>query len=144
MKYVMSWTDALTFHHVLPFIPLHDTYVPFTSSPNFTSLHFTSLPYLTCFNLLISRRCQYPDHRARQKTCPTVTLSTINPTWPDLGSNPGSCGGKPVTDRLSYNTASLLKKGKGEHLMDIHLTFQNAVIPDCTTSFSTKQYYTYR
>jgi hypothetical protein len=38
----MSWTDALTFHHDLPFIPLHDTYVPFTSSPQFTSLHLTS------------------------------------------------------------------------------------------------------
>jgi hypothetical protein len=43
MKYVMSWTDALIFHHDLPFIPLLYTYAPFTSSPQFTSLHFTSL-----------------------------------------------------------------------------------------------------
>jgi hypothetical protein len=36
---------------------------------------------------------------------PSATLSTTNPTWPDLGSNPGSRGGKPVTNRLSYGTA---------------------------------------
>jgi hypothetical protein len=45
MKYVMSWTDAPTFHHDLPFIPLHYTYVPFTSSPQLTSLHFTPLHF---------------------------------------------------------------------------------------------------
>jgi hypothetical protein len=36
------------------------------------------------------------------KTCPSATLSTTNPTWPDMGSKPG---GKPVTNRLSYGTA---------------------------------------
>jgi hypothetical protein len=25
-----------------------------------------------------------------------------NPTWPDPGLNPGRCGGKPATNRLSY------------------------------------------
>jgi hypothetical protein len=39
-----------------------------------------------------------------QKTCPTATLSTTNPTWPDPGSNPGRRGGKPATNRLSYGT----------------------------------------
>jgi hypothetical protein len=29
-------------------------------------------------------------------------LSTTNPTWPDLGSNPGRRGGKQATKRLSY------------------------------------------
>jgi hypothetical protein len=38
----MSRTDAGTFHHELPFIPLHHTYAPFTSSPQFTSFHFTA------------------------------------------------------------------------------------------------------
>jgi hypothetical protein len=42
MKYVMSWTDAPTFQHDLPFIPLPYTYVPFTSLQQFTSLHFTA------------------------------------------------------------------------------------------------------
>jgi hypothetical protein len=36
---------------------------------------------------------------------PQSTLSTTNPTWPDLGSNPGRRGGKPATNRLSYGTA---------------------------------------
>jgi hypothetical protein len=40
-----------------------------------------------------------------ERTCPIATLSTTDPTWPDLGSNPGHRGGKPVTNRLSYDTA---------------------------------------
>jgi hypothetical protein len=39
-----------------------------------------------------------------EKTCPSATLSTTNPTWPDPGSNPGRRGGKPATNRLSYVT----------------------------------------
>jgi hypothetical protein len=40
-----------------------------------------------------------------EKTCPSATLSTANPTWPDPGSNPGRRGGKPATNRLSYGAA---------------------------------------
>jgi hypothetical protein len=40
-----------------------------------------------------------------EKTCPTATLSTTNPTWPDPGSNPGRRGWKPTTNRLSYGAA---------------------------------------
>jgi hypothetical protein len=43
-----------------------------------------------------------------EKTRPSATLSTTNPTWPDLGSNPGSCGGKPATNRLIYGVAYIL------------------------------------
>jgi hypothetical protein len=32
------------------------------------------------------------------KTCSISTLSAINPTWPEAGSNTGSHGGKPVTE----------------------------------------------
>jgi hypothetical protein len=39
------------------------------------------------------------------ETCPSATLSTTNPTWPDPGSNPGRRGGKPGTNRLSYGAA---------------------------------------
>jgi hypothetical protein len=39
---------------------------------------------------------------------PRATLSTTNPTWPDLGSNPGRRGGKPATNRLSYGAALFL------------------------------------
>jgi hypothetical protein len=35
---------------------------------------------------------------------PSATLST---TWPDLGSNPGRCSGKPATNCLRYGTAFL-------------------------------------
>jgi hypothetical protein len=37
-----------------------------------------------------------------EKICPSATLSTTNPTWPDPGANPGCRGGKPATNRLSY------------------------------------------
>jgi hypothetical protein len=50
-----------------------------------------------------------------EKTCPTATFSTTNPTWPELGSNPGR-GRKPETNRLSYDTPQtghLLKKRWG-------------------------------
>jgi hypothetical protein len=43
------------------------------------------------------------------ENCPNATLSTTNPTWPDLGSNQGRRGGKPATNRLSYGTASTLE-----------------------------------
>jgi hypothetical protein len=36
---------------------------------------------------------------------PSATLSTMNPTWSDLGSNLGCHSGKPVTNHLSYGMA---------------------------------------
>jgi hypothetical protein len=33
-----------------------------------------------------------------EKTCPSATSSTTNPTWPDLDLNPGRHGGKPATN----------------------------------------------
>jgi hypothetical protein len=40
-----------------------------------------------------------------EKTCPSATLSTTNPTWPDLGSNLGRRGVKPATSCVIYGTA---------------------------------------
>jgi hypothetical protein len=40
-----------------------------------------------------------------EKTCPSATLSTTSLTWPDLGPNPGCCGGKLAADHLSSGTA---------------------------------------
>jgi hypothetical protein len=42
-----------------------------------------------------------------EKKCLSATLSTTNPTWPDPDSNPGCRCGKPATNRLSYDAASL-------------------------------------
>jgi hypothetical protein len=47
-----------------------------------------------------------------EKTCLSATFSTTNPTWPDLGSNPGRRGVKPATNRLSYGTATSGKLNK--------------------------------
>jgi hypothetical protein len=38
------------------------------------------------------------------KTYPSATLSTTNPTWSDLGSNPGLLPGRPAANRLSHGT----------------------------------------
>jgi hypothetical protein len=40
-----------------------------------------------------------------EKTCPSATLSTTNPTWADPGANPGLRGERPATNRLSHLTA---------------------------------------
>jgi hypothetical protein len=40
------------------------------------------------------------------ETCPSVTLSTTNPTWTDPGSNTGLRGGRPAANRLSNGTAT--------------------------------------
>jgi hypothetical protein len=42
-----------------------------------------------------------------EKTCPSATLSTTNPTCLDPVMNPGRRGGKPATNRLSYGAASV-------------------------------------
>jgi hypothetical protein len=38
----------------------------------------------------------------RGKTCPSATLSTINPTWTEPVSNTGLRGERPATNRLSH------------------------------------------
>jgi hypothetical protein len=40
-----------------------------------------------------------------EKTWPSATLSTTNPSWLDPSSNPCRRGGKPATNRLSYGVA---------------------------------------
>jgi hypothetical protein len=39
-----------------------------------------------------------------RKTCPIATLSTINPTWTDPGTNLSLCGERLVTNHLSHKT----------------------------------------
>jgi hypothetical protein len=46
-------------------------------------------------------------NRNTRKEPARATFSNTNPTLPDLGSKPGSRGGNPVTNRLSYGTAYL-------------------------------------
>jgi hypothetical protein len=40
-----------------------------------------------------------------EKTCPSATLSTTNPTWIDPVANPGLRGERPATNDLSRGTA---------------------------------------
>jgi hypothetical protein len=46
------------------------------------------------------------NRKTRSKTCPSAILCVTNPTWTDLGGNPGFVGEKPATNHLSYGTAS--------------------------------------
>jgi hypothetical protein len=43
-----------------------------------------------------------------EKTCPSATLSTTNPTWLDPRLNPGRLCGEPATNRLSYGAGYTL------------------------------------
>ena len=47
------------------------------------------------------------ENQSTPGTCPSATLSTINLTWTDTGSNPGLRGERPATNRLSHGTALL-------------------------------------
>jgi hypothetical protein len=47
------------------------------------------------------------NRSTQRKPAPNAALSTTNPACcPD--ANPGRCGGKPATNRLSYSTANKL------------------------------------
>jgi hypothetical protein len=45
------------------------------------------------------------NRSTRGKACPSATLSTTNPTWTDLRSNPGLRGERPATNCLSHGMA---------------------------------------
>jgi hypothetical protein len=40
-----------------------------------------------------------------EETCTSAILSTTNPTWTDLGSNPCLRGERPATTRLGHGAA---------------------------------------
>jgi hypothetical protein len=45
--------------------------------------------------------------KGSEKTCLSCILSTTNPTWPDLGTNPCRRGGKQATNPLSSGTTTI-------------------------------------
>jgi hypothetical protein len=61
-----------------------------------------------------------------EKTCPSATLSTINPTGPDLRSNPGHSCRKPATNRLSYGTTSRWRKFQCSCVVTISLWYKSS------------------
>jgi hypothetical protein len=48
------------------------------------------------------------NRRTRRKTCPSVTLSTTNPTWIDTGANPVLRVERPATKNLERPYESLM------------------------------------
>ena len=52
--------------------------------------------------------CNNIDGRTRRKTCPSVTLSTTNPTWTGLGSNPVLHRKRPSINHMSHGAANSL------------------------------------
>jgi hypothetical protein len=51
------------------------------------------------------------NRRTRRKTCPSVTLSTTNPTWIDPGANPSVRSQRPATNDRSHGTAYCIVTG---------------------------------
>jgi hypothetical protein len=80
-------------------------------SPNGSTRHVGHwMAYCTCPGWLCRWRIwRNKDWQGKpkysEKTCPSATLSTTNPTWPEPGANPGRRGGKPATNRLSHGAA---------------------------------------
>jgi hypothetical protein len=55
-------------------------------------------------------RCRQENQKPQRDTCPSANLSTTNPTWTDLGANPGLHCEMLATDHLSYGMAYKLCK----------------------------------
>jgi hypothetical protein len=71
------------------------------------------MAYCTCPGWLRSWRIWWNKDwqwkpKYSEKTYPSTTLSTTNPTWPDPGWNPGRRGGKTATNRLSYGAVIII------------------------------------
>jgi hypothetical protein len=53
--------------------------------------------------------------RTQKEICISATLSSTNPTWTDLGVNPGLNGEKLLTNHLSYGMACPGHVHEGSH-----------------------------
>jgi hypothetical protein len=74
-----------------------------------------------------------------KKTCPSVTLSTTNPTWSDMSSNPDSRCGKPATNRLSHGTAKTLLNFNNHTIhTDLNIPYITDVIKEKSTTHHNK------
>jgi hypothetical protein len=76
------------------------------------------------------------NQNTRRKPAPSATMSTTNPTWLDVGSNPGRRGGKPATSRLSYDSASLLRNWDSSPYVSSLQTFVQQVKTAVTRALS--------
>jgi hypothetical protein len=69
------------------------------------------------------------DTEVLGKLCPSATLSTTKPTWPDPGSNPGHGGGKSATNSLIYGAAQKISNSKCNIQSSKDLTHLSAWFP---------------
>jgi hypothetical protein len=79
------------------------------------------------------------NQRNERKTCYSTTLFTTNPTWSDLGVNPGLCGEGLATNCLSHGTATGKPPAPGQqtyHTMKFQsvIEVQHTVIKICRMS----------
>jgi hypothetical protein len=71
-----------------------------------------------------------------EETCPSATLSTTNPPWPEPGSNPGRHVGKPATYRRSYGTACspITVRAELSRVEQSRNGLGQETIPNCSTA----------
>jgi hypothetical protein len=62
-----------------------------------------------------------------EKICPSAIVSTTNLKWTDPGTNPGLHSERPVTNRLSYDTAYI---GRGQDDRGLYLESYVTTISD--------------
>jgi hypothetical protein len=60
-----------------------------------------------------------------RKSIPSAMLSIKNPTLPDLGSNPGNRGERPVTNRLSSGTGYFMLKSTNRMNFNVYIFLNN-------------------
>jgi hypothetical protein len=68
-----------------------------------------------------------------EKTCPNITLSTTNPTWPDLESNPGRRCGKTAW-AMARPSTSFIVGSLTDCYAEIRRDEEGGSIPRCATS----------
>jgi hypothetical protein len=66
------------------------------------------------------------NRSAWEKTCPSATVSTTNPTWIDSGSNPGLRGVIRNFVLLDWPTSPLLPPSNSIHLVAFPILFAQA------------------
>ena len=63
--------------------------------------------FFLLFHFIGGMKLTVENRSTRRKTCSIATLSTTNPTWTGLRSNPGLRGERSATNRLSHGMAFL-------------------------------------
>jgi hypothetical protein len=110
---MLTYLNTFKFSHIISWIFILINSHSGGWSPNGSTRHVGHwMAYCTCPGWLWWWKDWWNEDwqgkpKYSEKTRPSATLSTTNPTLPDPSANPGHRGGKPATNRLSYGAARI-------------------------------------